>query len=233
MATQQDIADCFKLRKSINQYKNLCLPSYKIQCEPEYTRIDEIETDSSDDEEDVAELNLSSGDHEFYRDKSTAKEKNNSQKVKRPLLNKSLDAEQFPHVDTKDLLQKLSDYSKIADLDITTLVAEQINDPVSQVVRSWVRNNNKPTTKTPERQQSKALLSYFNNFNQLFLDKESNLLCYNEPVHGTDKYEMKICVPLSLFLPLFNLAHAHTHSGHPGVFKTCENIRQNFFWPGR
>ena len=145
--------------KSINQYKNLCLPSYKIQCETEYSRLDEIETDSSDNEEDVAELHLFSGDHEFYRDKSTAKEKNISQKVGRPLLNKSLDAEQFPHVDTKDLLQKLSDCSKIADLDIPTLVAEQINDPELQVVRCWVRNHNKPTTKTPEIQQSKALLS--------------------------------------------------------------------------
>ena len=161
MATRQDIADCFKLGKSINQYKNLCLPSYKMQCEPEYSRID------------VAELHFSSGDHEFYRDESTAKEKSNSQKVERPLLNKSLDAEQFPNIDTKDLLPKLSDYYKIADLDITTLVAEQITDPVLQVAQSWVRNDNKPTTKTPEIQQSKALLSYFNNFNQLFLDKKA------------------------------------------------------------
>ena len=44
---------------------------------------------------------------------------------------------------------------------------------------------------------------------------------------------MKICVPLSLFLPLFFLAHTHSHSGHPGIFKTFENIRQYFFWPGR
>ena len=44
---------------------------------------------------------------------------------------------------------------------------------------------------------------------------------------------MKICVPLSFILPLLNLAHAHTHNGHPGIFKTFENIRQNFFWPGR
>ena len=166
-----------------------------MQYELEYSRIDEIETGSSDDEEDVAELHLSSGDHEFCRDNSLAKEKNILQKVGRPLLNKSLDPEQFPHVDTKDLLQKLSAYSKVADLDIPTLVAEQINDPVLQVVRSRVRNQNKPTTKTPKIQQSKALLAYFNNFNHFFLDKESNLLCYTEPVHGTDKYEMKICVP--------------------------------------
>ena len=43
---------------------------------------------------------------------------------------------------------------------------------------------------------------------------------------------MKICVRLSLFLPLFSLAHTHSHSGHPGIFKTFENIRQYFFSPG-
>ena len=44
---------------------------------------------------------------------------------------------------------------------------------------------------------------------------------------------MKICVPLSLLLPLFSLAHTHSHSGHPGIFKTFENIGQYFVWPGR
>ena len=44
---------------------------------------------------------------------------------------------------------------------------------------------------------------------------------------------MKICAPLSLFLRLFKLAHTHIHSGHPGIFKTSENVRQYFFWPGR
>ena len=43
---------------------------------------------------------------------------------------------------------------------------------------------------------------------------------------------MKICVPLSLFLPLFSLAHTRSHSVHPGIFKTSKNIRQYFFWPG-
>ena len=44
---------------------------------------------------------------------------------------------------------------------------------------------------------------------------------------------MKICVPLSLFLPLFSLAHTHSHSGHPGTFKIFGIIRQYFFWLGR
>ena len=44
---------------------------------------------------------------------------------------------------------------------------------------------------------------------------------------------MKICAPLSLFQPLFSLAHTRSHSGYPGRFKTFQNIRQYFFWPGQ
>ena len=44
---------------------------------------------------------------------------------------------------------------------------------------------------------------------------------------------MKICIALSFFLPFFSLAHTHSHSGHPGIFKTFVNIRKYFFWRGR
>ena len=65
MATRQDIADCFKLGKLINQYKNLCLPSHEVHCEPEFCRIDEIDSDHSDDEQEIAELHLCSGNNEL------------------------------------------------------------------------------------------------------------------------------------------------------------------------
>ena len=87
--------------------------------------------------------------------------------------------------------------------------------------------------KTAEVNQSKALLSYYNKFEQLYIDEETNLLCYNEQMTNSCKMEMKICAPLSLILPLFSLAHTHHYSGHPGIYKTFENIRQYFFWPGR
>ena len=118
-------------------------------------------------------------------------------------------------------------------MDINTLVEEQLNDPVLQKVRSWIKKSDTRPAKTHDINQSKALLSYFNRFEQLFIDEETNLLCYNETVQETSKTDMKICVPLSLFLPLFKLAHTHSHSGHPGIFKTFENVRQYFFWPGR
>ena len=76
--------------------------------------------------------------------------------------------------------------AKTADLDVTLLVEEQLNDPVLQKVRSWIKKSDKrPKTKTYDINQSKALLSYFNRFEQLFIDEETNRLCYNETVQET------------------------------------------------
>ena len=81
-----------------------------------------------------------------------------------------------PEVDIKELRQKLSDFVKTADLDVTTLV-EHFNDPVLQKVRSWIEKSDKRPVRTHDINQSKALLSYFNPFEQLFIDEETNLLC--------------------------------------------------------
>ena len=89
------------------------------------------------------------------------------------------------------------------------------------------------TEKTHDINQSKALLPYYTKFEQLFIESDTNLLCYREPIQDTCKTEMKTCVHLLLFLPLFSLAHTHSHSDHPGIFKTFESIRHYFFWPVR
>ena len=182
----------------------------------------------------MAELHFDHKDPNFKNDHTAANEsfKRNTHETK--LLKKNIDHELFPHVDTKDIIQKLSDFAKEADLDIDTLVSEQINNPVLQIVRKWIKQSDKRPQKTAEVNQSKALLSYYNKYEQLYIDEETNLLCYNEPMTDSCNMEMKICVPsLSLFLPLFALAHTHHYSGHPGIHKTFGNIRQYFFWPGR
>ena len=84
----------------------------------------------------------------------------NQQQSRRKLKRKKIEK----RVDTKDLLQKFSDYSRSADLDITTLVAEHINDPVLRTVPTWIRNKDKPANRSPELQQSKALLPHFKKF---------------------------------------------------------------------
>ena len=238
LATMQDMTDCFKLGKTINHYKQLCssmspASSTSSLNEDDYSDIEQYDDESTDDETEIAELNLEIQDPDFRRDHTAAYELLGTKTEDRPILMKPNSFELFPYVDTSDLIQKLSVFACDADLDIQTLLEEQLNDPLLQVVRKWMKTSDTRPEKTPDINQSKALLSYYNKFEQLFIEPDTNLLCYREPIQDTCRTEMKICVPLSLFLTLFSLAHTHSHSGHPGIFKTLENIRQYFFWPGR
>ena len=42
----------------------------------------------------------------------------------------------------------------MVDLDVSTILAEQIKDPVLGIVSSWTRKVNLPDAKTPQIQQS-------------------------------------------------------------------------------
>ena len=132
-------------------------------------------------------------------------------------------------MDKSDLIRKLSNFVRKADLDIQTLLEEQLNDHVLQVVRKWIKTSDTRPQKTHDTSQSKALLSYYNKFEQLFIEPDTNLFCYREPIQDSCKTEMKIVVPLSLFLPLFSLAHTHSHSGHQGIFKTLKKSDNTYF----
>ena len=66
------------------------------------------------------------------------------------------------------MIQKLSDFAREADLDIQTLIEEQLNDPVLQVVRKWIKTSDTRPQKTQDINQSKALLSNNNKFEQIF-----------------------------------------------------------------
>ena len=94
----------------------------------------------------------------------------------KPILKEPISFEIFPHVDTSDLIQKLSDFARDADLDIQTLLEEQFNDPVLQVVRKWMKTSDIRPQKTPDISQFKALLSYYNKFEQLFIESDTKLL---------------------------------------------------------
>ena len=54
------------------------------------------------------------------------------------------------HLDTKAPLSKLDEVAKIVDLDVSTILAEQIKDPVLGTVRSWIRKQICPNVKSPE-----------------------------------------------------------------------------------
>ena len=77
LATMQDMADCFKLGKAVNQYKRLCsdncpyFTNYPIE-EETYSEVEERQDDGYDSDNEIAELNFDQKDSEFLHDFSLA-----------------------------------------------------------------------------------------------------------------------------------------------------------------
>ena len=153
-------------------------------------------------------------------------------KVDTSLAKKPLTANEAPHLDTKSLIAKLDDVAKTVDLDVSTILAEQIKDPVLGTVRSWIRKGISPEAKSPDIQQSKGLLRYCQEFDRLLIEEEGQLLCYNEPTDKLDDENLRICLPLSLFLACFRLGHYNEMGGHMGASETYNNAKRFYYWPG-
>ena len=251
--TIQSATDCFRLGRTINQFRRLCLPSTQSlnsveDSEPTYSSINSLNTSeddyaleetydnesdaAADDDEDnlVCEVNTHA-DH-YRLCKAKAAHDAVLGKVDTSLAKKPLTVTEAPHLDTKSLIAKLDDVAKIVDLDISTILVEQIKDPVLGTVRSWIRKGISPEPKTPEIQQSKGLLRYCQEFDRLLIEEEGQLLCYNEPTDKLDDENLRICLPLSLFLACFRLGHYNEMGGHMGAAKTYNNAKRFYYWPG-
>ena len=101
-------------------------------------------------------------------------------------------ATETPHLDTKCLIAKLDDVAETIDLDVSTILAEQITDPVLGTVRSWIRKGNSLEPKDPEFQQSKGVLRYCQEFDRLLIE-EGQFLCYNDPTDKLNEENLRIC----------------------------------------
>ena len=79
LATMQDMTDCFKLGKTINQYKQLCsdvcsyFTNYTIE-EETNSEIEEQQDDGYNSDNKIAELNFDQKDSDFLHDFSLANE---------------------------------------------------------------------------------------------------------------------------------------------------------------
>ena len=189
----------------MNQFRRLCLPSTQSlssveDSEPTYSSINSLNTSeddnafeetydlegdaAADDDEDnlICEMNTNADHYRLCKDKAAHDAVLG--KIDASLAKEPLTANEAPHLDTKSLIATLDDVAKTVDLDVSTIQAEQIKDPVLGRVRSWIRKGHSPEPKTPEIQQSKGLLRYCQEFDRLSIEEEGQLLCYNEP---TDK----------------------------------------------
>ena len=179
--TIQSATDCFRLGRTINQFRRLCLPSTQSSTsvensEPTYSSINSLNTnkddntfdETHDDEDDattdgdednlICEITTHADHYRFC--KAKAAHDAVLGKIDASLAKRTPTANEVPHLDTKSLIAKLDDVAKLFDLDVSTILAEQTKDPVLGTVRSWIRKGISPEAKTLEIQQSKGLLRY-------------------------------------------------------------------------
>ena len=249
----QQTSDCFRMGKFINQFRRICGPETQSNASvntsnTEYSSINSLSpfeddaTDSTSPDDDSHHLSTDSGDDNIVCDISIqsdqaqvwqAKQAHDSVlgKTDASLAKKCPTASDAPNLNTKALIQKLDEVAKTVDLDVSTILEEQMKDPVLGTVRSWIRKNTPPDTKSPEIQQSKGLLRYCQEFNRLLIEDEGQLLCYNEPTDKLEEDNFLNCLPLSLFLAYFRLGHYNELDGHMGARKTYANAKRFYYWP--
>ena len=156
----QSATDCFRLGRTINQFRPLCRPSTQLlsleeDSEPTYNSINSLnasEADNAfketydhegdataDDDEDNLICGINTHANHYRLCKAKAAHDAVLGKTDGSLAKRPLTASEALHLDTKSLIAKLDEVAKTNDLDVSTILAEQIKDPVLGIVRSWIR----------------------------------------------------------------------------------------------
>ena len=109
------------------------------------------------------------------------------------LAKQTLSAAAAPQLRTQDLMTKLDDVAKVVDLDVLTILHEQLKDPILSIVRSWIEKNTSPDLRNPKIWQSEGLLRYGQELGRLLIEENGQLLCYDEPSNTLDERTLRIC----------------------------------------
>ena len=154
-------SDCFGMGKFINQFRRICGPETQSNASVNSSNAEYSSIDSLSSSEDDAADSTSPGDdpHHLVSDSEDdniacdisiqadqaqlcpAKQAHDTVlgKTDASLAKKCLTASYAPHLNTKALIQKLDEVAETVDLDVSTILEEQMKDPVLGTVRSWIR----------------------------------------------------------------------------------------------
>ena len=249
-------ADCSRMGRAIHQFRRLCRPGSPVSLSPSgsssgtYSSFSVIETDGTeepgtssnvervvhedcdiDKDEDDYVFEINANDH-YRLCKARAAHDLVISDPDTLLAKNTISATAAPHLRTQDLITKLDDVAKVVDLDVPTKLQEQLKDPVLSNVRSWIEENLSPDLRAPEIRQSTGMLSYGQELDRVLIEEHGQLLCYDEPSDTLDERNLRICLPLSLFLACFRIGHYNELGGHMGASKTYANAKRFYYWPG-
>ena len=164
----QQASDCFRMERFINQFRRICGRETQSNASvntsnTEYSSINSLSpfkdaaTDSTSPDDNPHHPSTDSEDDNIICDIGIQTNQARLCQVKQAhdlvlgktdasLAKKCLTASDAPHLHTKALIQKLDEVAKLADLDVSTILEEQLKDPVLGTVRSWIRKKTPPDT---------------------------------------------------------------------------------------
>ena len=165
----QSAADCFRVGKMNNHLRRLFSPlafpaTLDNTSDPTYSSISSLETDKKGDntelhppvsenqaqeqatqneeEDHIVEVNTSTNHYRLCKAKLA--QDYALGKLDTSLTKNALTATVAPHLDTRDLIVKLDEVSKMVDIDVSIILAEEIKDHILGIVRSWIRRGSLP-----------------------------------------------------------------------------------------
>ena len=183
-----NISDSFREGKNINNRRKWQAPPMAVEAEVHENYYSEIDSDSE-----ISDNEASDEDFDLNQEIEDSRKTN---LISTPSIF-------FVHEPNKTL--KLTTDT----LDCENILVNQENDSVLKAVRSWIAKRKLPA-KNVESQQCKGLLGYANQFEKLFVNNETRLVC-----HKSKHSPKQICLPRNCFIEEFNAAHDHRLSGHP------------------
>ena len=194
-------ADCFRMGRTINQFRRLCQPGSPVSLSSPgsstvtYTSFSVIETDGTDEprpssyveqivhegcdfdeDEDAYVCEINANNH-YRLCKARAAHDFLISDSDTLVAKKTLSAAAAHHLRTQDLITKLDDVAKVVNLDVPTILQEQLKDPVLSIVRSWLVRKTSPDLRAPEIRQSKGLVRYGQELDRLLIEEHGQLLC--------------------------------------------------------
>ena len=200
-------SDCFCTGKTVNQFCRLCYPlSYSPNLhensDPTYSFISSFDTeeagcqilnvvtvptnqtenDEEEDEDDhISRIDTNIDHYQLCR----AKTAHDSVlgKIDASLGMKRLTITYVPHLETKAIISKLDEVAKSVDLDVSTILAEQIKNPVLGTVRSWIRKKSLLMLNHLRLNNQKAYYAIANNSTDFSLRPKDN--CFAIMSHRT------------------------------------------------
>ena len=119
------------------------------------------------------------------------------------LLKKPLSTTAAPHLRSQSLITILDDVAKVVDLDVPTILQEQLKDPVLINVGFWIQGSIYPDLKAAEIRQSKRLLRYGQELDRLLIEEHGQLLCSDEPSDTLDEKIYESAFLYHSFWPVF------------------------------